>query len=55
MSCGQPCWNCQEPIPPARHNLSPVKQVFCSDECERAFHAFRELVQISEELGLYEE
>jgi predicted nucleic acid-binding Zn ribbon protein len=37
MSCGQPCWNCGEPIPAGRHNLSPMIRVFCSEACRIAF------------------
>jgi hypothetical protein len=49
------CWNCQKPIPEERWKLGPMQRVFCSEECERAFHSFKARVEYTGELGLYEE
>ena len=37
MSCGLPCWNCADVIPPERHRLNAMERVFCSSACQDGF------------------
>src|SRR5215469_996083 len=51
VSCGMPCWYCDQPVPAGRHRLDEMQRVFCSDDCDITFRTWQEYMAASEEIA----